>query len=97
MVNSTSFAAGNPKAILIFTAFLPQFVSTDQPSALQFATLVALFLALEWVAIAAYAYMGSHLRKWFSVPRRRQVFHRVCGSLLGAAGARNLLSRRSAN
>jgi threonine/homoserine/homoserine lactone efflux protein len=74
-----------------------RFVSTDQPSAPQFATLGALFLALEWVAIAAYADMGSHLRKWFSVPRRRQVFNRVCGSLLGAAGAGILLARRSAN
>src|SRR5690606_17586846 len=57
-------AAGNPKAILIFTAFLPQFVDPARPSLPQFAMLGSLFLLLEWVAIAAYACMGSHLRRW---------------------------------
>ncbi|MBS7671864.1 LysE family transporter, partial [Vibrio cholerae] len=32
-------AAGNPKAILIFTAFLPQFVVTGHPITAQFALL----------------------------------------------------------
>jgi threonine/homoserine/homoserine lactone efflux protein len=88
-------AVSNPKAILIFTAFLPQFVDVSRPTALQFAILGLLFLSLEWVAIAAYAYMGSHLRKWFSVPRRQQLFNRVCASLLGAAGIGLLAARRS--
>lgn len=59
-------AAGNPKAILIFTAFLPQFVNPNQPVPAQFALLGALFLLLEWIAIGAYAYMGLHMRRWFS-------------------------------
>lgn len=88
-------AAGNPKAILIFTAFLPQFIDISKPAAPQFAVLGALFLGLEWIAIAAYAYMGSHLRKWFSEPRRQQIFNRTCGSLLGAAGIGLLAARRS--
>ena len=90
-------AAGNPKAILIFTAFFPQFVSASEPSLFQFATLGTLFLALEWVAIAAYSFVGSHLRKWFAKPKRRQVFNRVCGALLGAAGLGLLVARRSAS
>ena len=40
-------AAGNPKAILIFTAFLPQFVNPAQPAAPQFVVLGTLFLLLE--------------------------------------------------
>jgi threonine/homoserine/homoserine lactone efflux protein len=44
-------AAGNPKAILVFTAFLPQFVDPRQPMAPQFAILGALFLLFEVVAI----------------------------------------------
>jgi threonine/homoserine/homoserine lactone efflux protein len=88
-------AAGNPKAILIFTAFLPQFVDTSKTAELQFAVLGALFLGLEWIAITTYAYMGSHLRKWFSEPRRQQLFNRTCGSLLGVAGIGLLAARRS--
>ena len=40
-------AAGNPKAILIFTAFLPQFVDPSQADATQFAVLGALFLQVQ--------------------------------------------------
>jgi len=89
-------AAGNPKAILIFTAFLPQFVDPSRPAAPQFAILGLLFLGLEWIAIAAYAYIGSHLRAWFSAPVRQRAFNRVCASLLGAAGVGLLAARRSA-
>lgn len=90
-------AAGNPKAILIFTAFLPQFVNVAEPTTPQLVVLGAVFLLLEWISIAAYAYLGSHLRKWFAQPRRQRVFNRVCGSLLGAAGAGLLAAKRSAS
>lgn len=53
-------AIGNPKAILIFTAFFPQFVQ-PQSYWLSFLTLGAIFLTLEIVAIALYAYAGSRL------------------------------------
>jgi threonine/homoserine/homoserine lactone efflux protein len=50
-------AAGNPKAILIFTAFLPQFVSvgSNTPVSEQFPVGCGLFLLLEWAAIAIYS------------------------------------------
>lgn len=90
-------AAGNPKAILIFTAFLPQFIDVSKPVTSQFATLGAIFLAQEWIAIAAYAYVGSHLRRWFSHPKRQKLFNRTCGTLLGMAGIGLLAARRSAS
>lgn len=87
-------AAGNPKAILIFTAFLPQFVSPAEATGPQFAVLGALFLALELIAIAAYAYMGVHLRRWFAQPRGQRIFNRSCAALLAGAGAGLLAARR---
>ncbi|UTY55986.1 LysE family translocator [Massilia sp. erpn] len=88
-------AAGNPKAILIFTAFLPQFVNPQQPMAGQFAILGLLFLVLEMVAIAIYAWMGTRLRRWFAQPRGKRIFNRGCAALLASAGLGLLLSRRS--
>lgn len=88
-------AAGNPKAILIFTAFLPQFINPAQPVAPQFAVLGAMFLAFEWVAIAVYAYMGLHLRRWFARPRGKRIFNRSCSVLLAGAGLGLLVSRRA--
>ncbi|MBK5418358.1 LysE family translocator [Pseudomonas sp. TH31] len=88
-------AAGNPKAILLFTAFLPQFVDPTLPVAPQFAVLGALFLMLEWIAISAYAYMGLHMRRWFAEPRGKRIFNRCCAGLLSAAASVLLMARRA--
>jgi threonine/homoserine/homoserine lactone efflux protein len=88
-------AAGNPKAILIFTAFLPQFVDSTQAVTPQFAVLGALFLCLEWIAISAYAYMGLHMRRWFAEPRGKRMFNRCCAGLLSGAASVLLMARRA--
>lgn len=90
-------AAGNPKAILIFTAFLPQFVSVGSatPVSEQFLWLGVLFLLLEWAAIALYAGLGAYLQRWFSQPAPRRLFNRVSASLLGCAGLGLLAARRT--
>jgi threonine/homoserine/homoserine lactone efflux protein len=87
-------AASNPKAILIFTAFLPQFVEPGRPMASQFALLGLLFLVLELAAIAVYAAIGSRLRHWFVRPRGRLVFNRACAGLLSSAAMGLLVARR---
>lgn len=89
-------AAGNPKAILIFTAFLPQFVDPALPPAPQFALLGALFLLLEGVAIAVYALMGLHMRRWLAQARGQRLFNRGCAVLLSGAALGLLTSRRAA-
>ncbi|MBN3863641.1 LysE family translocator [Pseudomonas frederiksbergensis] len=88
-------AAGNPKAILLFTAFLPQFVDPTRPIAAQFVVLGALFLLLEWIAISAYAYMGLHMRRWFAEPRGKRLFNRCCAGLLSAAASVLLMAKRA--
>ncbi|WP_313740019.1 LysE family translocator [Pseudomonas sp.] len=89
-------AAGNPKAVLIFTAFLPQFVSlgSPMPVAEQLLRLGLMFLLLEGVAIALYAALGAYLRRWFEQPRPRRLFNRISAGLLGCAGLGLLVSRR---
>lgn len=89
-------AAGNPKAILIFTAFLPQFVSIGSPTPVgeQFLWLGLWFLLLEWAAIAIYAALGAYLQRWFNQPRPRRLFNRISASLLGCAGLGLLAARR---
>jgi threonine/homoserine/homoserine lactone efflux protein len=90
-------AIGNPKAILIFTAFLPQFVNIQQPIAPQFAVLGALFLALECAAIAMYALAGRYAAAFMQSPTSRKRFNRISASLLGAAGVGLLLTKAEAN
>ncbi|HDS1728191.1 TPA: LysE family translocator [Pseudomonas putida] len=88
-------AAGNPKAILIFTAFLPQFINPAQDVAPQFAVLGILFLMLEMIALAGYALIGLHLRRWFSDPKGKRLFNRICAVLLSGAASILLATRRA--
>lgn len=86
-------AAGNPKAILIFTAFLPQFVDASAGINEQFFALGTTFLILEIGAISVYALFGIYLRQWFSKPKMAKRFNRVCATFLAMSGANLLLSR----
>jgi len=88
-------AIGNPKAILIFTAFLPQFVDPSAPISPQFLVLGGLFLVLEWIAISGYAFMGLYMRRWFARPAGKRIFNRCCAALLSAAASVLLLARRA--
>jgi len=86
-------AAGNPKAILIFTAFLPQFVNIEANVNNQFYMLGAIFLMLEYLAITIYAIFGAYLRHWFSKPKMAKRFNRGCAVFLGISGANLLFVR----
>jgi len=88
-------AAGNPKAILIFTAFLPQFVDPILPAGKQFIVLMILFLMLETVAIAIYACLGFHAQRVIHHQRSIRLFNRISGSLLAIASLGLLFSRRA--
>ncbi|WP_028025096.1 LysE family translocator [Enterovibrio calviensis] len=87
-------ASGNPKAILIFTAFLPQFVDVSANVHQQFFVLGCTFLALEMTAISIYAVFGIYLRQWFANPRMAKRFNKACAAFLAFSGLNLLLSRQ---
>ncbi|MCG7536529.1 LysE family translocator [Pseudoalteromonas sp. OOF1S-7] len=87
-------AAGNPKAILIFTAFLPQFVDNSGPIRTQLFALGATFLMLELCAIAIYALFGIYLRQWFCKPSRVKRFNQACATFLAVSGLNLLFSKQ---
>jgi len=88
-------AIGNPKAILLFTAFLPQFVDRTGTVTQQFAVLGGLFLALECIAIGLYCYMGIYARRLFARPSGKRLFNRMCAGLLAGAASFLLVARRA--
>ena len=89
-----ALAAGNPKAILIFTAFLPQFVDVSANVNTQFFILGGTFLVLALIAISIYATFGLYLRNWFSKPQMAKRFNKACSVFLTLSGANLLLSRQ---
>lgn len=86
-------ALGNPKAILIFTAFFPQFVSPESYWQ-SFALLGALFLVLELIAIALYVCLGRFVAK--AAAQRLVWLTRASGVAMIAFGSLLALSRREA-
>ncbi len=77
----------NPKAVLLFTAFLPQFIDPAGPWAAQFLPLGLAYLAVEAAAASGYALAGSRIRalRLGAVGARR--VKRCAGGMMLAAAA----------
>jgi threonine/homoserine/homoserine lactone efflux protein len=88
-------AVGNPKAILVFTAFFPQFVDRTA-YATSFVVLGATFLILELVAIAIYAAIGAYLGAMTNDARGFRWFNRISGSTMIGFGLLLAFLRRPA-
>ena len=90
-------AATNPKAMLVFTAFFAPFVDPARPAAGQILVLGAVALALEGVAVAIYAFAGSHIGRFGRSARALRLVDRISGGALVAAGIALLFARRPAS
>jgi threonine/homoserine/homoserine lactone efflux protein len=88
-------AAGNPKAILVFTAFFPQFV-VPGAYASSYLLLGLTFLVFELVAIALYAMLGARMRRLADGSRAMRWFNRVSGSMMVGFGLILAFTRRPA-
>ncbi|WP_170134869.1 LysE family translocator [Acuticoccus kandeliae] len=89
-------AMTNPKAMLLFTAFIPQFVDTSGPVAPQLFALGALYLVIEFAMAGGYALAGAMLRRFEMNPGRIRLMNRISGGmLLGAAGLLATSSHRA--
>ncbi len=76
----------NPKALLFFSAFFPQFINPASPQLPQFLVLGATFVVLELFWLMFYATFAARAAPWLREPGRARIFNRVTGSLfVGAA------------
>lgn len=86
----------NPKSIVFFVAFVPQFISPAAPLAPQFVVLVATFVTLAAVNTALWALMAGEMRHRLGRPATVRMIQRAAGGLLLGAGALTALARRAA-
>lgn len=77
----------NPKSILFFVAFTPQFLDAAAPTGPQFAVMIATFVGLATVNAALYAFLASSLKDYVSNPRRMAWVNRIGGGSLIGMGA----------
>jgi threonine/homoserine/homoserine lactone efflux protein len=85
----------NPKSILFFVAFLPQFVSPNGHPVRQLWILAVTFVILAAVNAAMYSVFAASARRALTSPVAGRSLHLTGGSLLTAAGIWALLARRT--
>ncbi|MGV8919875.1 MAG: LysE family translocator [Pseudomonas sp.] len=85
--------ASNPKDILFFAAFLPQFLRADQPFISQLLTMIATWTLLDLLCKLAYGLSAHGAARYLRSGKGQKGFNRVSASLFGTAGAASLLSR----
>lgn len=84
-------ALSNPKVILFYVAFLPQFLDPAADLWLQFAVMALTFALVEGLVEYALARMAQRIRPWLE--RSGKVFNRGCGGLFTAMGLALPLTR----
>ena len=84
----------NPKVLLFFVAFLPQFYVPQAPVALQFAVLAGTFVAVEVALEIVLAISAGKLASVVNSHRGRRTLDRVAGSMFAAAGIYLLIAER---
>jgi threonine/homoserine/homoserine lactone efflux protein len=95
-LNTWLVTALNPKGIVFFIAFLPQFLRPGADVAAQLWVLAVTFVVLATVNAALYAVFAASARRFLSTPRALRGFNLAGGSLLTAAGVWALFARRGA-
>lgn len=76
---------GNPKAYLLLTAFLPQFVMASAPALPQLLALGGVYLAVEAVAAMAWVVAGALVGRHALTPMRRRLVNRTSAGAMGVA------------
>ena len=94
--NTWLVTALNPKGIVFFVAFLPQFVTPGADAARQLWILAATFVLMAIVNATLYAVFAAAAHRMLATPRAQRCFNLAGGSLLTAAGVWALLARRPA-
>lgn len=78
-------ATTNPKGILFFAAFLPQFIDPARSLVIQFLVMAGTFVMTEVITEVGLASTAHRIRPWLARVGKR--FNRACGGVFMALGA----------
>jgi len=78
-------AATNPKGILFFAAFLPQFLDPNRSVVIQFLIMSTTFVVIEFITEYVLASLAQRVTRWLS--RVGRTFNRACGAVFIGLGA----------
>lgn len=92
--NTYLVTALNPKGLVFFVAFLPQFLTPGAGAGRQLWILGTTFVALAVLNATLYAAFAAGARRLLGSPRAQRGLHLGGGALLSGAGVWALLARR---
>ncbi|MEH6580026.1 MAG: LysE family translocator [Amphritea sp.] len=93
-LNTYLVTALNPKGIIFFVAFLPQFINISLNVTHQLWILAMTFVALATLNATLYAVFAGKARQVLASPKTQRIFNFTGGSLLSAAGIWALSARQ---
>src|SRR5690606_2312268 len=93
-LRSLLVALSNPKALLFFSAFLPQFIRPEEAIAVQYITLALITALIDIALMTVYAVGGHHAMRLLSGHAMRWL-NRCCAGMLAGLGIALSLYRRS--
>ena len=92
--NTYVVTALNPKGMIFFVAFLPQFINPRVDVGTQLWILAVTLVVMATINATLYALFAASAARLLSSPRAQRRFRFAGGSLLSAAGVWALLARR---
>ena len=92
--HAAAVTALNPKSIVFFIAFVPQFITPAQPLMPQFVILIATFVGMAAINALAYALLADKLRRKISKPSVLGWLTRFGGAALVTMGIATAAIRR---
>jgi threonine/homoserine/homoserine lactone efflux protein len=87
-------ALSNPKTIVFFTAFLPQFIDPALPAERQLVAMCVVSVLLAAATDSTWAVAAGFGRAWFMKPARARLLGRLSGGVLIGGGIWLSLARR---
>ncbi len=93
-VRGVLVALSNPKTIVFFTAFLPQFIDPRLAAGPQLAAMCVVSVVLAGASDSAWAIASGLGRAWFMKPARAKMLGRLSGTVLIGGGLWLSLARR---
>ncbi|MEB2843730.1 LysE family translocator [Rhizobiales bacterium RZME27] len=95
-LHTYAVTALNPKSIVFFVAFLPQFLDLTKPLFFQMAVFEVTFLILATINASLYGLLASMARDTIRKPKVQTIVNRTGGSLMIGAGLLSLGLKRAA-
>ena len=72
--------AGNPKAIIFFTALFPQFIDTQKNTVFQFIVILLILAVIAFSCMMLYGVFGQNIMRLLNKANVNRLFNRIVGT-----------------